>query len=75
VWKVLDTDGDLASVEIDVSDSNGTVQGVIWTLSGTTASDIDEFKIKHRGGEVYDVTLRVADSAGNAVSDTKSVSS
>ena len=75
VWDVADADGDLASVEIDVSDSDGTVQNVTWTLSGTTASDTDSFKIKHGGGKVYDVTLRVQDSAGNAVSDTKSVSS
>lgn len=73
VWDVSDSDGDLDLVEIEVSDSSGTVQGVSWTVSGTTASDTDTFRVQDGDGATFDVTITVTDAAGQSTSVTKSV--
>lgn len=74
LWDVTDTDGNLETVDIEVSDSNGTVQGVSWTLSGSSAADTDSFKIKEGDGQSFDVTITVTDASGKSSSETKSVS-
>ena len=73
VWDVSDADGDLASVDIDISESSETVSGVTWSLSGATASDTDSFEIKQSDGQTFDVTLTVTDSSGNSESASTSV--
>ncbi|MFC6721148.1 Ig-like domain-containing protein [Halobacteriaceae archaeon SHR40] len=73
VWNVSDADGDLASVEIEVADSTGTVQGVTWTVSGKMASDTDTFKIKDGDGKTFDVSIVVTDTAGESAAETVSV--
>ena len=72
-WTVSDADGDLASVDIDISESSETVSGVTWSLSGATASDTDSFEIKQSDGQTFDVTLTVTDSSGNSESASTSV--
>lgn len=73
VWDVTDTDGDLASVDIEVSDSTGVVQGVTWMLAGGAASDTDAFKITDGDGKSFDVALTVTDETGESTSETRSV--
>ncbi|WP_336328795.1 Ig-like domain-containing protein [Halovenus sp. HT40] len=73
IWDVSDADADLASVDIDVADSSGTIKGVNWTLSGANASDTDSFKVKKGDGKTFDVSLMVTDAAGKATSKTVSV--
>lgn len=73
MWDVSDADADLASVEIDVADSSGTVKGVNWTLSGASASDTDSFKIENGDGKTFDISLTVTDAAGTTTSKTVSV--
>lgn len=73
-WGVSDADEDLASVDIDVADSSGTVQSVSWLVNGAVASDIDSFVVKHSDGVTFDVTITVTDAEGNSTSATQSVS-
>lgn len=75
-WAVSDADGNLGTVTVSVDDSTGTtVDSSSTSVSGTSSSGSDSFKIKHRGSEVYDVTLSVEDTAGNVAGETTSVSS
>lgn len=75
-WAVFDVDGDLSLVTVSVADSTGaTVKSSTTSVSGSSVSGSDSLKIKHGGGEVYEVTLRVEDNAGNVVTETGSVSS
>lgn len=74
-WAVSDADGDLSAVTVSVSELSGaTVRTSATSVSGGNASGSDSFDIKHSDVDIYDVTLRVEDSAGNVVSKTKSVS-
>ncbi|KAA9395879.1 hypothetical protein Har1130_15565 [Haloarcula sp. CBA1130] len=73
VWDVYSNDSDLQSVTIDVADSNATVEGVQWNVSGNTASDIDMFNIDQVSVTNYDIALTVVNSNGESVSATKSV--
>lgn len=73
-WVVSDADGDLSAVSVWIDDTSGTtVKSSKTSIGGSSASGADSFKIKHGDGEVYDVTLRVADDASNAVNKTQSV--
>lgn len=71
LWDVSDPDG-LESVNIDVTGSDDTNQGVTWSLGGTEASDIDTFEIEDGEGETFDVQLSVTDATG--LSEEKSTS-
>ncbi|MEZ3168906.1 fibronectin type III domain-containing protein [Halorubrum ejinorense] len=73
-WVVSDADGDLNAVSVRVDDADGTMVRFSETrVGGGSASGSESYKIKKGGGEVYDVTLRVKEDAGSAVSETKSV--
>lgn len=74
-WTVSDADGDLSAVTVSVSDPTGaTVRSNTTSVSGGSASGSESFRIKHSDSDTYDVTLQVEDGAGNAASDTRSVS-
>lgn len=73
VWDVSHPDGELASVDITVSNSGSTVQQVSWSLFGTSASDTDSFRIENGDGKTFDITLTATDQAGNSASETVSV--
>lgn len=73
VWDVSDADGDLANVDVVVSNTGDTVQQVNWSLFGSSASDTDSFKIKDGDGQSFEITLTVSDQTGDAVSETVSV--
>jgi subtilisin len=75
-WAVSDADGDLSAVTVSISDysSETTLRSSETSVSDTNASGSDSFKIKHSDGAAFDVTLRVKDNAGNAASETKSIS-
>lgn len=76
VWNAGDTDGDLATVTIKVSDADGTVdRSTEWSFSGVgNASDTDEYIIKKGGNATYTVTITATDTAGNTVSERVTVS-
>ncbi len=75
-WSVSDPDGDLDSVFVEVIDSTGAVaDGSRTDISGSGASGVDSFKLKHVGRATYNVRLTVTDSSTNSVSQTKTVSS
>lgn len=71
-WGVSDADGDLDTVALDISDSDGnTRRSTTWSVEEAgSASDVDEFKIKHGGNTDYKVTISVSDLSGNTVSQT-----
>jgi hypothetical protein len=73
-WEASDTDGDLASGTITVSDSNrGTTKTVNISPSGSNDSGSETVNIKLTGNpsqRQYDVTLSVEDSTGNSDTDT-----
>lgn len=73
LWSVSAPDDGLDSVEIDVTDSNGTSQGVTWSLNGTRASDIDTFSIKGGGDETFDVTVSVTNVQGESIEEATSI--
>lgn len=73
VWNVSDADGDLATVELEIADGSGTIQGATWTVNGGSASDVDSFRIRDGDGDTFDVTITVTDAAGATTSDIKSV--
>jgi subtilisin len=70
-WAVSDPDGDLSEVRVVVEE---TGDSSTTSVSGSSASGSDEFKIKHGGGSTYDVTLTVTDATGNTTSEIQSVS-
>jgi subtilisin len=74
-WSVSDGDGNLESVLVEAVDADtGTVADASnTTVSGSSASGSDSFKIKGRG-ETYDVVLTVTDGAGATDSATRTVS-
>jgi subtilisin len=71
-WSVSDADGDLASVDLTLS-QNGTVDSASYTVSGSSASGTDRLQDK-KGSGSYTVTLTVTDAAGNSTSQSKTVS-
>ena len=73
LWDVSATDSELASVAIELSGSDGSSEGVTWTLGGSKASDIDTFGIRDGDGQRFDVTLRVTDTSGQTSSMTDSI--
>lgn len=74
-WRVGDDDGDLDGVVIDVTEdaSGSVVDSRRRDASGTEATGTEKFKIKHADGGTFDVTLTVADAAGDTASETKTV--
>jgi hypothetical protein len=73
-WTVSDAGGDLASVVVEVFDSEGTLAADARTdVSGSSASGSDEFKIRHADGQTFDVTLTVTDENGATASQTATV--
>jgi hypothetical protein len=73
VWNVSGSDNDLATVNIDITDSDGTVKGVTWRLSGSEASDMDSFRVKNGDGQSFDVTLTVTDESGQSTVQKESI--
>lgn len=75
-WSVSDADGNLDTVEVDVFDSSGRlVDSATTTVSGSSASGTDKFKIKHVDGQTFDVTLTVTDTKRDSSSETRTVTS
>jgi subtilisin len=73
-WRVGDGDGNLASVTVELIDSQDRVVDTASTgVSGSSASGSDSFKIKHARGATYTVELTVTDSAGASATATRSV--
>lgn len=70
VWDVTDPDKDLASINIEMTNS---IKGQTRTVSGSHASDVDSFSIKQGDGQTFDVSFTLTDTAGNSVTETKSV--
>lgn len=73
VWDVSHPDGELADVDIVVSNSGNAVQQVSWSLFGSAASDTDSFRIENGDGQTFEITLTTTDQAGNSVTETVSV--
>ena len=72
-WAVSDADGNLDTVTIEVFDSTGTVvDSATNDVSGSSASGLDEFKIRGRNA-TYDVTTTVTDTSGASNSRTQTV--
>ncbi len=71
-WSVSDADGDLASVDVTLTQST-TVDSSSSSVSGSSASGSDRLQEK-KGSGTYDVTLTVTDSTGNTASQTTTVS-
>jgi subtilisin len=73
-WEVSTTDSDLESVLVQVIDENGyVVDAARATLEGTSAADVNYFKIKSVDGRMFDVTITVVDTAGNTISQSQTV--
>lgn len=73
-WRVSDGNGDLRQVAIEIRDPDGRlVESAVRTVDGATGTGSEEFDVKHGGGTVYDVALRVDDEAGNETHQATSV--
>lgn len=73
-WGVRDEDGDLESVLIQVHEESGqVVDASRRTIAGSTADDVDYFQIKKARNRQFDVSIRVADAAGNVTDATETV--
>ncbi|PSQ17815.1 hypothetical protein BRD00_06380 [Halobacteriales archaeon QS_8_69_26] len=73
-WAVSDADGDLSQVDVVVYDSSGAqVDSSTTSVSGSSASGTDQFKIEEAQNETFDVVLTVTDANGNTTSDTRTV--
>ena len=73
-WTVSDADGDLSQVDVVVYDSSGAqVDSSTTSVSGSSASGTDQFKIEKANNETFDVVLTVTDGNGNTTSDTRTV--
>ncbi|MFC7081445.1 S8 family peptidase [Halorussus caseinilyticus] len=70
-WSVSDADGDLASVDLALTQST-TVDSATTSVSGSSASGSDKLQEK-KGSGTYDVTLTVTDSKGNTATQTTTV--
>ena len=64
-WGVSDTDSDLRSVIVLVSDYRQTIQWELVYTDGATASGIEPFRVDVGDDRYYEVTVSVTDSAGN----------
>jgi len=74
-WDISDTDSDLESVSLVVLDSSDSiVDSATTSVSGSSASGTDEFKIKHVRNQTFDVTVTVTDTKNNSNSQTQTVS-
>jgi subtilisin len=71
-WAVSDTDGDLSSVEVTMTQNSTTVDSTTNSVSGSSASGSDRLQDK-KGSGSYDITLTVTDGNGNTASQTKTV--
>jgi subtilisin len=76
-WSVADSDGDLATVTVEVIDQYGGDSGETLTdstaVSGASASGTTRIRDRNEFG-FYDVTVLVTDAAGNTTeSETRSV--
>jgi len=70
-WTVNDNDGDLKTVEFVFKDPSGNiVDSASITISGSTASGIQELTNKRGPSGTYTVMITVTDNAGNSASDT-----
>lgn len=73
-WGVTDADADLDTVVIEVFTTGGVkMESLKTNVSGSTANDTNDLKIKHGGNTTYDVTLTVTDMKGNTDSQTKTI--
>lgn len=73
-WKVSDADGDLAGVDIDVTDADGrVVDSARTSVSGSSASGSDSLTVKHARGETFDVVLTVTDGRDNTATASRTV--
>jgi hypothetical protein len=73
LWDVSAAAEDLATVQIEIADATGTVQSVTWSVTGTTAADMDAFEINNGDGKTFEATLTVTDAAGTTVSERESI--
>lgn len=75
-WAVSDADGDLASVTVSVvdADSDAVVRETSTSVSGGSASGIDEFTIRNVDGETFEVVLTVTDGRGGETTTSRTVS-
>jgi len=73
-WNVSDPDGDLSSVLVQVLNSSGVVLAASRSsLDGSSAQDVDYFKIKRVDGQTFDVRLTVTDAQGNTATGAATV--
>lgn len=70
-WSVTDSDGDLKTVETQLTGS-GTASAVT-NVSGSAASGVHELSVKKGSSGEYTVTLIVTDVAGNSTTDTQNI--
>jgi len=70
-WKVADSDEDLDVVEVVVNNGPADVNFSVQDVSGRSASGWELFQFPI--GTSLDVTLRVEDSAGSAIKESKTV--
>ena len=64
-WSVADPDDDLQTLIVLVSDYQNTIRWELVSISGSSASGSEEFRIGYDEASTYEVTLSVTDAAGN----------
>lgn len=74
-WAVSDDDGDLASATVSVvdADTEEVLETTTTTVSGASASGVDEFTIRHADGGTFDVVLAVEDARGDETTASRTV--
>lgn len=64
-WSVADPDDDLQTLIVLVSDYENTIRWELVSISGSSASGSEEFRIGYDESSTCEVTLSVTDAAGN----------
>ena len=73
-WAVSDEDGNLSMLELELTDSSGTVvDSITHSVSGSSASGSDRLRHRNRGTGEYVVSLTVRDATGGTDYDEVSV--
>lgn len=71
IWSVTDNDGDLRTVETQLT-GPGTTSAVT-NVSGSSASGVHELSVKKGSSGLYTVTIIVTDVAGNSTSESQNI--